>query len=299
MNFPRDRSLGKSFLLQAVAFVLCVVTFSTVTFGQMNRVNDSRSAKGSGSIETTSKTPASNLTTAQGPFLVAPTTATCKYLQDLGSDGVPQYSHMTTAWEMWIYGGTPNGTFPLATLPPVSIQGGMGSNAALSMTISSSGNTVNSWSLGPLNQLDRAVSAIVLIGSGSTLQHVYTYPNLAISDIGPLVTPPVGGGPNVLEEVVFCFEPFTIPSSGEATVSGRALTSAGRGISGVRMEVIDLSTGEVRYATTNPFGYYTFTEIDVANLYLVRAAHKRHTFINNDRTINVEDSIFGLDFVAH
>lgn len=293
MNFPRGMSLNNKFLSQMAAFAICVVTFSTFTFGQI-KSTDARTTRSTG-VEI--KTPSSNLTSAQGPFLITPSTATCKYLQDLGEDGVPQYAHMTTGWEMWIYGGAPNGTFPLATLPPVVIQGGMDANPLLSMTIASSGSTVNSWSLGPLNQLDRAVSAIVLVGVNDGTQHVYTYPTLAISDTGPLVTPP-GVGSNPIQDVIFCFEPFTVPSSGEATLSGRALTSAGRGISGVRMELVDLATGAVRYANTNPFGYYTFTEVDVANLYMVSASHKRHTFINNGRTINVEDSIFGLDFVA-
>lgn len=298
MTFPRGKSLNKLFLSQAVAFMVCVVTFTTFTFGQLSAA-DQRGAKTISDISDTEiKLPGNSLTSAQGPFLINPTTATCKYIQDLGEDGVPQYAHMTTAWEMWIYGGSPNGTFPLASIPPVMIQGGMDPNPALSMTISSSGNAVNSWSLGPLSQLDRAVSAIVVIGANSETQHVYTYPTLAISDIGPLITPPLGGGPNPVQEVVFCFEPFTVPSSGEATISGRALTSDGRGISSVRMSLTDLSTGEVRYAMTNPFGYYTFTEVDVANLYMVSALHKRYTFINNDRTINVEDSIIGLDFVA-
>lgn len=299
MNFPRGRFINKIFLLQAFAFVICVVTFSTFTFGQLGRrTTDGRATATKTKVEVPVETAGNNLSTGQGPFVISPTTATCKYLHDLGQHGDTRFSHMTTGWEMWIYGGSPNGTFPLDTLPPVAIQGGMGANPALSLTISTTGNAVNSWSLGPLNQLDRAISAIVLIGGGSSTQHVYTYPSLSIGDTGPLVTPTVIGGSNPVQEVVFCFEPFTVPSSGDATVSGRALTSAGRGISGVKMEIINLSTGEVRYANTNPFGYYTFNEIDVANLYMVRASHKRHTFINNDRTVNVDDSIIGLDFVT-
>lgn len=276
---------------RAAAFTLCVLLLANVSFGQL-RTLDPRAGKSQAEIKTNDD----SLRTGLGPYYIETTYEGCKALFDRGG---PEYAHMTTFWEMRIGTPTPNGSFPLVNAAPVSIFGGMTENPNLAINISSSGSNVNSWSLGPPQFLDRAVSAIVISGvNGGTGLYVYTYPTLAVSDVGPFSTPPIGNQFPQVNAVSFCFEPFTAPSSADATISGRALTTAGRGIANVRMELTDLSTGTVRYAMTNPFGYYTFEEVPVATLYMVRASHKRYTFFDNDRTITLEDNLTGLDFVA-
>jgi len=274
---------------RAAAFTLCVLLLANFSFGQL-RTLDPRAGKSQAEIKTND----TSLRTAQGPYWEEDTTMNCKKLIDTR---FPQYAHMTTAWQMEIGVAVPNGSFTLVNGGGVTIGGDMIPNPNLAIGINSVGGSVNSWFLGPQQMLDRAVS--VMIVKGTTGSHMYSYPNLALSDTGPFTTPP--SAPNTfpnITSVIYCFEPFTVPSSADAIISGRALTTAGRGIANVRMELTDLSTGTVRYAMTNPFGYYTFEEVPVATLYMVRASHKRYTFFDNDRTITLEDNLTGLDFVA-
>ena len=52
-----------------------------------------------------------------------------------------------------------------------------------------------------------------------------------------------------------------------ANVSGRVVNSDGRGISAARVGMTEPS-GEMRYATTNPFGYFSFADVPVGETYI-------------------------------
>src|SRR5690606_41849619 len=101
-----------------------------------------------------------------------------------------------------------------------------------------------------------------------------------------------------ISHLTFCFEPFVAPTAANGTISGRAIKMDGTGIASARIEVLNLSTGEIRYAVTNPFGYYTFQEIETNDLYMVTVSHKRHQFANPQRMINFDGDLVDLDFVA-
>ena len=53
--------------------------------------------------------------------------------------------------------------------------------------------------------------------------------------------------------------------------------------------------GEIVWATTNPFGYYRFVNVQTGQVYLLTPRHKRFEF--ESRTINLVDDIAGFDFV--
>ena len=67
------------------------------------------------------------------------------------------------------------------------------------------------------------------------------------------------------------------PSSTQVSVSGRVTDLSGRGVSGAQITV-NGSNGALIYARTNPFGYFSFKEIESGGTYIFQVSHKRHTF---------------------
>src|SRR5690606_5430740 len=127
-----------------------------------------------------------------------------------------------------------------------------------------------------------------------------------------------GGAPNVLNttvslanrradiiveegeqvECTFVSEPV-MPSAGSATVSGRVLTSLGRGAGGIRVDMLNASTNEVRYAVTNTFGYFSFADLRVGDFYVVsiptgRKGNRRNRLT---QTFTLNGDLAGLSFV--
>jgi len=90
---------------------------------------------------------------------------------------------------------------------------------------------------------------------------------------------------------------FTIlaPTSANADIGGRITNSAGYGISKV---VVSLTAqdGTVRIAMTNPFGYYTFTQVEIGETYIVSPAHKRYAFSPESRVYSHFDEVSNLGF---
>jgi hypothetical protein len=83
------------------------------------------------------------------------------------------------------------------------------------------------------------------------------------------------------------------PTAASASVSGRVLDLSGRGISNARVSLQN-QQGEIVWAITNPFGYYSFASVEVGQTYVVSVAHKQYSF--NPRTISLSDDVTGLDF---
>lgn len=83
-----------------------------------------------------------------------------------------------------------------------------------------------------------------------------------------------------------------------ADITGRVATSYGTGIRGASMKLTNLSTGEVRYATTNNFGYYNFSGAMTDEVYMLSVASKRYTFPSSSMTFTLRDNVAGMDFIA-
>ncbi|MEO8041817.1 MAG: CSLREA domain-containing protein, partial [Acidobacteriota bacterium] len=83
------------------------------------------------------------------------------------------------------------------------------------------------------------------------------------------------------------------PTAANATVSGQVRDLDGRGIGGARV-LMQNPAGEIKTALTNPFGYYSFSDVAVGQTFLVSVEHKRYTF--DARTISVSDDVTGIDF---
>jgi hypothetical protein len=84
-----------------------------------------------------------------------------------------------------------------------------------------------------------------------------------------------------------------------ADITGRVATDFGTGIRGASMKLTNLSTGEVRYAVTNNFGYYYFTGAMTDDVYVLSVASKRYTFAANSMTFTLRDNLSGMNFIAN
>jgi hypothetical protein len=86
-------------------------------------------------------------------------------------------------------------------------------------------------------------------------------------------------------------------SAASASISGRVLTTHGRGVSGVVI-TIQGTDGVSKTVVTNTLGYYKFNDLQTGELFVVTAKSKRYTFDVPVQVINLGDNIAGLDFRA-
>ncbi len=56
------------------------------------------------------------------------------------------------------------------------------------------------------------------------------------------------------------------------------------------------TTGETRFAMTNPFGFYRFGEVSLGETYFLSVSHKRYQFAPQGLTLTGE--VNGLNFIA-
>lgn len=88
------------------------------------------------------------------------------------------------------------------------------------------------------------------------------------------------------------------PTGAETTVSGRIANVFGTGIPKAEVRLINMTTGAVMTARTNPFGYYMFDGVEVGDSYTITVSHKSYTFasefvtIVGDTNINFTGNLF-------
>lgn len=89
------------------------------------------------------------------------------------------------------------------------------------------------------------------------------------------------------------------PSSAGATVTGRVVSTDGRGVRGITITMLDASTGILKMAVTNTFGYYSFKDLPVTHFYVLTAVStKRHSITNNVQTFTLSDDLNTTPFVT-
>ena len=90
-----------------------------------------------------------------------------------------------------------------------------------------------------------------------------------------------------------------IPTAGEVSLGGRIVDSRGRGVRGISLSLFDAATGETVYATTNSFGYYAFTELEVMDFYVLTAlSNRRYTIFDNQRSFTLREDLANVNFIA-
>lgn len=92
------------------------------------------------------------------------------------------------------------------------------------------------------------------------------------------------------------FSPCALAATAaEAGISGRVLNSRGRGISNAVLQMTD-QTGTVRWARSNPFGYYRFTNVASGQSVVISVAAKNFQFPTS--LVNIAGDINELNFTA-
>lgn len=114
--------------------------------------------------------------------------------------------------------------------------------------------------------------------------------NLYISDNAAADTGSISGG------WALTVTPSVVTSA-PANLSGRVTDANGRGISNVRITIADTVSGESRFITTNPFGFYNLSDLETGAAYILTAEHKRYTFQNNPRVVQLFDDQ-NVEFIA-
>jgi Carboxypeptidase regulatory-like domain len=79
------------------------------------------------------------------------------------------------------------------------------------------------------------------------------------------------------------------------SVSGRVMTSSGRGVANTRVVMTDASNG-VRMTTTNSFGYYRFAGVPGSATYTMSVQSKRYTF--TPQTMQINNNLTDVNFVS-
>jgi Carboxypeptidase regulatory-like domain len=87
-------------------------------------------------------------------------------------------------------------------------------------------------------------------------------------------------------------------SAANATLGGRVRTAGGGGVSKARVEISGDSLSGPRYALTNPFGYYSFPDLQTGQSYSVSVSAKDRIFAQATRIVTLGDDLADVDFTT-
>ncbi len=90
----------------------------------------------------------------------------------------------------------------------------------------------------------------------------------------------------------------TVVTAAGVEITGRVVDPYGRGIARERIELQNASTGEMKIAITNTFGYFRFIDVPVGDFYVLSATSRRYTFAVPTLAFTLEDNFSGVSFVA-
>ncbi len=106
-----------------------------------------------------------------------------------------------------------------------------------------------------------------------------------------------GNGDGTAIVDIGAFEVQLGATAASVSVSGRVMTAKGRGISKVRVTLAD-SNGIMRTVFSNPFGFYSFTDVPAGETYIFGVFHKRYRFDQSTQVYTVVEQINDMNFVA-
>lgn len=87
-----------------------------------------------------------------------------------------------------------------------------------------------------------------------------------------------------------------VASAANASLGGRVLTANGRGVSKAWVEISGGTLTQPIRVMTNPFGYYTFSDLASGQTYTVSVASKGNSFSQPTRIITLGDDLTDVDF---
>lgn len=90
------------------------------------------------------------------------------------------------------------------------------------------------------------------------------------------------------------------PTAAAVSLSGRVYNGKGNGIiSRVYIVLTDTATGTTRSAQTNPFGFYSFEELEVGRFYIIRAQSKNFVFTPDYHAFELLESREDVNFTGN
>jgi hypothetical protein len=78
-------------------------------------------------------------------------------------------------------------------------------------------------------------------------------------------------------------------------VGGRVFGTSGRGVLGATVIMID-SNGDIRYTRTNPFGFFSFADVQSGQSIILNVNHKKHRFA--PQFLSLTEEVTSLTFIA-
>lgn len=88
------------------------------------------------------------------------------------------------------------------------------------------------------------------------------------------------------------------PTAAPASISGRVVSSTGRGIGGARITVSGQGLSDPIVVMTNPFGYFKIAAVSSGQTYIMSVSSKQAAFSVPSKVITVNDDVTELEFVA-
>ena len=88
------------------------------------------------------------------------------------------------------------------------------------------------------------------------------------------------------------------PSAATATVSGKIVTSGGRGVRGIKVTITGTNDGESKTVLSGQFGYYSFPDMQVGQTYIITASGKQYGFTQSTQVQTVLDDTPNINFYA-
>lgn len=103
--------------------------------------------------------------------------------------------------------------------------------------------------------------------------------------------------PFTIRSGFFTPAPFA-PTAALAKISGRILTADGRGIRNVSVTMTN-AAGETRMAFSSSFGYFTFENVMVGEVYILTVRAKQFQFSQSVQAIALSEDTTDINFIAN
>jgi hypothetical protein len=136
--------------------------------------------------------------------------------------------------------------------------------------------------------------SVVAAGGGTVAGNVYTVE-------GTIGQPAAGttstNAAFTVRSGFFTPAPFA-PTAALAKISGRITTADGRGIRNVSITMMSAS-GALRTATSSSFGYFTFENVLVGEVYILSVRAKQFQFSQSVQAVSVLEDMDDINFIAN
>lgn len=82
------------------------------------------------------------------------------------------------------------------------------------------------------------------------------------------------------------------------SITGQVRASDGSALSGITLRLTDVTSGEIKTATTDTSGVYTFDNLTSQDFFQLTVTAKRYRFQNATRSFSLNDNVTGVDFIS-